>query len=208
MTTAAPDVSGTVLDDHAMQAARSYAEALVNAAAKTGEVEAVVGELEEFEDDVLRANPRFAEMLASTTVPAEAKDRILNEAFDGRALPTVLRLLRVLNRHGRLGLIAPVAREARALWDKRQNRRPVSVKSAVDLDEGQKAAIRDKVATMIGATPILAFEVDPALIGGLIIQVGDDLYDASVRTKLDRLRRSLISGNGRKDLGARRLVDS
>ncbi len=188
MSTAAPDVAGTVYDERTAHVARSYAEALINAAAKADEVDAVVGELEEIEADVLRPHPKFAEILASPSVPSHEKDRILSEAFDGRAMPTVSRFLKVLNAHGRLGLIAPVAREARALWDKRQNRKPVAIRSARELDEGQKEALRGKVAAMIGATPILSFRVDPSLIGGLVVQVGDDVYDASIKTRLERLR--------------------
>ena len=193
-----PDVAGTIFDEESVQIARTYAEAIVNVAAKTGEVEAIVGELEEIEDDILRPHPQFAALLASPSVPAPEKDRILAQLFEGRAQPNVIRLLSVLNAHGRLGLIAPVAREARALWDKRQNRRPVTVKTATELDEGQKAALGDRVAAMIGATPMLRYTVDPSLIGGLVVQDGDDLYDASIKTKLERMRRSLIEGKARE----------
>lgn len=127
---ASPDVSGTVFDDEVAQVARSYAEALLNAASKGGEAEAVLGELEEIEDDLIRDQPRIAELFASPSIPAHEKERVLSEAFEGRALPTVVRFLKVLNHHGRLGLIAPIAREARALWDRKQNRRPVTVTSA------------------------------------------------------------------------------
>ena len=138
MSQPAPDVAATVFDDEVAQVARNYAEALLNAASKAGEVESVVGELEEIEDDVLRSNPQFASLFASPSIPAPDKDRFLTEAFEGRALPTVVRFLKVLNAHGRLGLIGPIAREARVLWDRKQNRRPVDVRSAVELDEGQK----------------------------------------------------------------------
>ncbi len=198
MSAHTPDVAGTVFDEESVQIARTYAEAIVNVAAKTGEVESIVGELEEIEDDILRPHPQFAALLASPSVPAPEKDRILAQLFEGRAQPNVIRLLSVLNAHGRLGLIAPVAREARALWDKRQNRRPVTVKTATELDEGQKAALGDRVAAMIGATPMLRYTVDPSLIGGLVVQDGDDLYDASIKTKLERMRRSLIEGKARE----------
>lgn len=204
---AAPDVSGTVFDEEVSHLARTYAEALVNVAAKTGEVEAVVSELEEIEDDVLKAHPKIASILASPSVAAPDKDRILTDAFEGRALPTVVRFLKVLNNHGRLGLIAPIAHEARALWDRKQNRRPVGVTSAVNLDDVQKANLEAKVAAMIGATPVLRYAVDPSLIGGLVIQVGDDVYDASIRTKLRRLRQSLIQGKARDSAGGAALVD-
>ena len=207
MTTTAPEVAGTVFDEELTPVARSYAEALLGAAAKGDEAEAVVNELEEFTRDVLRANPRFAAMLASSTVPAPEKDRFLNEAFGGRALPTVLKFLQVLNRHDRLGLVGPIAREARLLWDRKQNRRPATVRSAVELDDGQKDAIRDRVAKLTGASPILTYEVDSALIGGVVLQVGDDLYDASIKTKLDLMRRNLIAGLSRDRASQPPLID-
>ena len=85
-----------------------------------------------------------------------------------------------------------MTRQARATLDRRQNRKPVTVRSAVPLDEGQQAALRDRLASMIHATPVITLEVDPSLIGGLVVQVGDDVYDASVRTRLERLRGRLI----------------
>ncbi|MBV8266624.1 MAG: F0F1 ATP synthase subunit delta, partial [Planctomycetaceae bacterium] len=98
-----PDVQGTVFDDEAPEVTRSYAEALLGAAEKEGQVEAVLDELDELVRDVLRAHPRFAALLASPALAATGKDRIVVETLEGRALPVVVRFLRVLNRHGRLG---------------------------------------------------------------------------------------------------------
>jgi F-type H+-transporting ATPase subunit delta len=189
-----PDVAGTVFEDDQPEVTRSYAEALLGAAQNEGQADAVLDELDEIVRDVLRDNPRFAALLASPTLPADEKDRILTETFENRALPIVVRFLRVLNRHGRLGLIASIAREARALWDREQNRRPVLVRSAVPLEDSQRETLRDRLGRMLAATPLLSFEVDPALIGGLVVQVGDDVYDASVRSRLQQLRHRLIEG--------------
>jgi F-type H+-transporting ATPase subunit delta len=191
---ATPAVLGTVFDDDTPEVTRSYAEALVNAAERQGQPEAVLDELDALVADVLGAHPRFAALLGSPTLSAHDKDRILVEAFEGRALPTVVQFLRVLNRHGRLGSIRPIARAARALRDRRQNRRAVLVRTAVPLDDAQQAALRDRLGTMLAATPILNVVVDPALIGGLVVQVGDDVYDASVRNRLEQLRHRLIEG--------------
>jgi F-type H+-transporting ATPase subunit delta len=188
------DVSGTVFDDQLPEVTRSYAEALLGAAENAGQADAVLDELDEVVSDVLRDHPRFAAILASPTLPAEQKDRILTETLEGRAHPMVVRFLRVLNRHGRLGQVGPIARAARALWDRKQNRRPVLVRSAVALDDAQREALRERIGRMIAATPVLTFEVDPALIGGLVVQVGDDVYDASVRSRLQQLRHRLIEG--------------
>ena len=132
------------------------------------------------------------EVLASARVQPAAKDRILREVFEGRASSLVLRCLRVLNRHGRLGLLTSVTTQARATLDRRNNRKPVTVRSAIALDEGQQSALRDRLASMIGATPVITLEVDPSLIGGLVVQVGDEVYDASVRTRLEAIRGRLI----------------
>ena len=180
----------TVLDDIAPELTRNYAEALLNASGD--EVNAVLEELEAICSDVLQAQPRFAAILGSPSVSVLEKDRILTDTFEGRALPTVVRFLRVLNRHGRLGLLSTVTRQARATLDRRQNRKPVTVRSAVPLDEGQKAAVLSRLASMVNATPVITLEVDPSLIGGLVVQVGDDVYDASVRTRLERIRGRLI----------------
>ena len=71
---------------------------------------------------------------------------------------------------------------------------PVYVRTAVPLDQGQEQALREQVAGMIAATPIMQITTDPSLIGGLIVQVGDQVCDASVRNRLEKLRQRLIEG--------------
>jgi len=114
--------------------------------------------------------------------------------FEGRASSLVLRFLRVLNRHERLDLLGPVLREARAIWDRRNRRIPVQVRSAVPLDETQLQSLRDQLARLIAGTPILNVSTDPELIGGMVVQVGDHRYDASVKSRLAQLRHRLIEG--------------
>lgn len=184
--------AGTVLDDEAPELSRTYAEALLGASEATGGAEAVLGELDELIEDVWRGQPAFARILASASVPQADKDRMLVEVFEGRALPVVVNFLRVLNRHGRLGLLPSVVRQARAAWDRRMNRVPVRVRTAVPLDEGQQQALRETLGRLTGGTPVMSLEVDPALLGGLVVQVGDDLYDGSLRTRLRTMRRRLV----------------
>src|SRR5262245_15762901 len=112
----AADVRGTVFEDDQPEISRSYAEALLAAARDEGDVGAVLDELDELVADVIQGQPQLAALLAAPWIPAAEKDRIVTAAFEGRALPLVVRFLRVLNRHGRLGLIAPIAAQARAIW--------------------------------------------------------------------------------------------
>jgi F-type H+-transporting ATPase subunit delta len=184
-----PRVSGETAE-----LARPYALALVNAAEKEGGIEPVLDELDQIDSDVLKVFPRFASLLGSARVSSAHKDRILTDVFEKRVSSVVLRFLRVLNRHERLGLLRVVAREARTIWDQRNKRIPVQVRAAVALDEKQLQALRDRLAALTGATPVLSVSTDPGLIGGLVVQVGDHRYDASVKSRLEQLRQRLIEG--------------
>jgi F-type H+-transporting ATPase subunit delta len=173
---------------------RHYAEALVDAAVAENQAEAALEDLEGIDHEVLRAHPKFRQILGSSQVSGTEKDRMLVELFGDRVSSVVVRFLRVLNRHGRLGLLSSLAREARQIWDKRHKRVPVFVRTAIPLDQGQEQALRERVAGMIGATPIMEISTDSSLIGGLIVQVGDQVCDASVRNRLEKLRQRLIEG--------------
>jgi F-type H+-transporting ATPase subunit delta len=197
-----PTFTGTVVDDNP-EVTRSYSEAIVNAAQKEGNAEEVLDDLDAIISGVIRKHPKFGALLGSPLISAADKDRIILSTFEGRALPIVVRFLRVLNRHGRLDALGRIARAARALWDQRENRRSVLVRSAIALDDAQQAALRDRLARMLSATPIIHLEVDPSLIGGLVVQVGDDVYDASIRSRLEQLRQRLIEGKTHEIPGGR-----
>lgn len=192
-TTPEPDVAGTVFEEGAAEIARSYALALLNVTDDRGESEAVLGELDELVEDVWRGQNEFAFLLGGGIVDPERRDRVLTEVFEGRAHPTVVQFLRVLGRRDRLELVPLVARIARSIWDERNNRVPVTVRSAVPLDDGQREQLRGRLEGLTGgATPILSEEVDASLIGGLVVRVGDQVYDASIRRRLEQIREDLM----------------
>jgi F-type H+-transporting ATPase subunit delta len=177
-----------------VEVARRYALALVDAATRQGAVDSVLDELGQIQRDVLKAFPRFAEVFVSPRVSPSKKDKMLVDIFGSRASDLVLRFLRVLNRHERLGLFDVVVREARSTWDLRNKRIPVTVRSAVPIGENQLSALRDRLARLTGATPVLQVSIDPDLIGGLVVQFGDQRYDLSVKSSLAKLHRRLIEG--------------
>ncbi len=184
-------------DESIHEAAATYAEALLNAAAKEADVDEVLQELDELRRDVMDHYREFHFLLASTSLSIEDKDRILVSAFEGHALPIVTRFIRVLNRNGRIDILGVILDKAFELWDQRQNRVHVKVRSAVPLDADQLQAVREGMRGILGpAHPVLHTAVDPSLIGGLVIQVGDQLYDMSVRRRLQLLRGQLVDVRG------------
>jgi F-type H+-transporting ATPase subunit delta len=188
------EAESTKATDQTVEVARRFAEALISAAEKEGTVDDVLAELADIQRDVLKAHPRFAQILASPQVSSPRKDKILVNVFGERASSLVTRFLRVLNRHDRLGLLDGVVREARAAWDRRNRRIPVQVRSAVALGENQLEALRQRLAELTGANPIMKVSIDPDLIAGLVVQVGDNRYDASAKSRLAQLRQRLIEG--------------
>jgi F-type H+-transporting ATPase subunit delta len=183
-----------VVPDVNLEVARRYAEALIGSAEQESGVEPALEEFAEIQSDLLDRFPAFAAIVASARVPVKEKDRILVEILDGRASSLALRFLRILNRHGRLDLLRVILREARSIWDRRQNRVPVRVLAAVPLAADQLESLRIRLAGLLAATPILQVLTDPGLIGGLVIEVGDHRYDASVKSRLEQVRQKLLEG--------------
>ncbi len=180
--------------DEEREVARNFAEALLGAAEGAGQADGILEEIEEIDRDVFKAHPGFVQLLRSRQLSAEEGERIVRDIFENRASDLAVRFLKVLNRHGRLPLFSAIAKELRQVWNKRHNLVPVEVRSAVPLDESQQAALSERVGRMIGATPILDVLTDRSLIGGVIVKVGDYVYDASVKNRLEQLRQRLIEG--------------
>ncbi len=191
----------TVFDDVSAQVARSYADGLLGAVGDRAEE--ILGELESVRDEVFGAFPAFSRVLDSRTTSVADRDRILVNTLQGRIDPVSLNFLRVVNRHDRINLISLIVGQARLTWDRKQNRRQVSVRVAAPLDDAQQAALRDKIASWIQATPILTLTVDPSLIGGLIVQIDDDVFDASIRSRLESLRHRLIERKNYAEIQSR-----
>lgn len=187
------DVSGTVFDEGAEEIAHSYATAFLNVSESSNESELLLHELDEFVTDIFRDQPVFAGLLSEGISDQQRRDQVLVSTFEGRAHPTLLKFLRVLNRRDRLGLVPLVARSARAIWDRQNNRVPVTIRSAVALDADQRALLQERLVSLAGgATPMITEEVQPDLIGGLVVQIGDQLYDASIRNQLRRLHEEML----------------
>lgn len=179
-------------DAVADQTVSHYAEALVNAAEHAGQAAEVIDELDSLTRDVFNAQPDFERLLASGIISHQDKAQIIQSALGTRAHPILLRFLNVLNEHGRLDLLRGIARECVRLRDQRSGRRPVLVRAAVPLNDETRARLRTRLTGLLGADPIFRMRVEPDLLGGMIVQIGDTVYDGSVRTRLERMREQLL----------------
>jgi F-type H+-transporting ATPase subunit delta len=187
-----PPRQDTVLDVTAEQIARVYAKALLAAAAQSPDVAGLVDEFHSLVQDVLQPFPALEQALRSSLVSLEQKERLLDRVFAGRASETVLNFLKVVARHGRLELLRPIARQLRKLYAKELGQADVEIRTAAALDASLEREIGDQLRATLGAEPILRVFVDPALVAGMIIRVGDRVFDSSVATQLHLLRRAMI----------------
>jgi F-type H+-transporting ATPase subunit delta len=182
----------TVMDATSQRVAKVYAEALLAAADQRNQTDQVLEELGSLVEDVFRADPQLEAFLASGAISRKPKAEAIRRGFEGKASETFLNFLLVLNEHQRLDLLRAILRAARELRDERAGRLPVLVTSAAPLPDDQREQLLHDLRARYNKEPVLTLRVDPALLGGLVVRVGDWLYDASVRARLENIRKQLI----------------
>ena len=180
-------VSSVMEDPSARAIARVYATALVDAAASAG-VGDVLDELASFLDDVLEAQPEFHSILVGMAVGRDQKVAMIERVVGPVGTPVLTSFLTTLARHERLDLLPLVLEEARLIEDTRGGRKSVQVTSSQPLDPETLESIRASLDSALPFTPILDTQVDSSLIGGLVIQVENTVYDSSLRTRIKQLR--------------------
>ena len=186
-----PDTTNTSdsfhVDIAADRVAKVYAQAIVEAADAAGCRREVLAELGSLAREVLPKVPDAAAVFSSPKVSAEEKGRIIDRIAGGRMQATTTNALHVLARHGRLGMLPAVVAAAERLADERDGKRQATFTTAVPLDAADQARIVAETEKALAATLVPAFVVDPAIIGGLVVRVGDTIYDQSVATGLTRI---------------------
>src|SRR4051794_17277749 len=175
----------------AARLARVYAEALTAAAGP--QADAIGDELDELVNDVLAEHPAVERFLASGAVGRKVKASVLDAALKSGTSELVRNFVGVLNQNGRLGLLRAIDAAYKRLRDEAGGRVRVTVTSAVALSDEQVQRLRQTLSAQLKAEPVLDARTDPDLLGGLVVRVGDRVYDTSVRTRLETLRNHLLA---------------
>lgn len=180
-------VQSRSVDISAQRVARVYAQAIIDAADKKNCRADVLEELESLVRDVLPKVPRALEVFASPKVALEQKLTLIDRIAAGRMQPTTVHALHVLARHGRLGLVGEIVAGARALANELAGLQQARFTTAVPLGDDQQRQLVADVEQAVGARLAASFAVNPELIGGLVVMIGDTVYDQSIATGLGRL---------------------
>jgi F-type H+-transporting ATPase subunit delta len=169
-----------------------YAEAVLGAAQSAGQTDSLLDELDWLVADVLDRFPALEQILGSALVSPEEKADLLDRVFGAAISPLLLNSLKVISRHGRLDCLRAVHRRLHALYDQRRGRVPVLLRTATAVDDALAARITENLRRFLGGEPVLQRAVDPDLIGGAVVRVGDTIYDGSVATQLENARKQMI----------------
>jgi F-type H+-transporting ATPase subunit delta len=171
--------------------ARNYAETLFELGEQAGKTEEYA-ELIDAVADVVETTPAIGDMLMSPRVPKSEKSRLLGAGLKAAPKQFVL-FLQAVVRRGRGQLLREIANAYAVLLDVKFNRLRAGVTLARTPDAALRKAIEAGLSKAFGKEVIPSFHTDPQLLGGAVVRVGERVYDGSVRRRLTRLRRQLLS---------------
>lgn len=171
--------------------ARNYAEALFELGEGSGQT-TLYADLIDAVAAAVETTPQIQAVLMSPRVPKSEKSRMLAAALKGAPKEFVLFLQAVVKR-GRQQLLREIATAYLALLDLKLNRVRAGVTLARPADEKMRKAIQEALSKQLRKEVIASFSVDPEILGGAVVRVGERIHDGSVRRRLTKLRRQLIS---------------
>jgi ATP synthase F1 delta subunit len=169
--------------------AQVYARSLFEVAKEQDKLDVVKEQLGQFAE-ALDGNRELAIYFFSPYFSTPEKKDGLGKLLDG-ADDVVANFLALLIENHRMPVVFRVRREYDVLWEQENKRLPVTVTSAVALDEATVKSIGDAIGQQTGQQVELTANVDPDVLGGLIVRVGNSILDASIRNRLENLRRSV-----------------
>jgi ATP synthase F1 delta subunit len=171
--------------------ARVYATALFEAAKDRGKLDAIRDQLAQFADTLSDNHEMQVFLFSPYFSSAEKIDGLKKAVSDPE--PEFQNFLELLLEKGRMPVIYRIRRQFDALWNKENKRLGVTVTSAVELDPEIAKRIGKEIEEQTGNTVELESRVDPDILGGLVLQVGNMVLDTSIRNRLEKLRKSVAS---------------
>jgi F-type H+-transporting ATPase subunit delta len=170
-----------------------YAKALMSVAADNNAVDQVGVEVAELLE-VLASSEDLAGFLANPLISSDTKKGVLRQIAEGKVSNFLLSFLMLLVDRGRVPFLKSVLQQYQTLLREQNQMVLADVTAAVELTEDQQNAIRDRVKAMTGASSVeLSVQIDPSLLGGLVVKVGSQVVDASLRGQLRRIGMQLAT---------------
>ncbi len=186
-----------VIDDTAIGIADVYARSLFDLAAAGNAVDGVAGEFGDL-IELIDAQPDVATFMTSEAIDVDRRAETLEKLFRGQLGDLLLNTLLVINGKGRLSLIREIHAAFVRLREEQQNRVDATVTTATALNDEQRQRVIDSIGQRTGKQVTLYEQVDPEILGGLVVQVGDERLDGSVASQLGRIEQLLHERAGQE----------
>lgn len=172
---------------------RRYASALLDVAIQQNKLDQVEADLKGV-DQVLRTVPQLQRALRIPTVSSRRKKELLRTAFAARVDALSQRFLELIVERRRETVLTDIYAEFHRLANEHRNILPVQVWSATPLTDAEREGLAAALSQRTGKKIVLEVALDPAIMGGLVVRMGDTIIDGSVRTRLAQLRNRLLAG--------------
>lgn len=170
--------------------AQVYARSLFQVAQEQGKLDVVREELGQV-SETLETNHDMRLFFFSPYFSTEEKREGLKQTIEG-ADPVTMNVLDVLVENHRLPLVPRIRREYERMWRDANDLLPVTVTSAVELDDAVVARIGEEIGRQTGRKVELTRTVDPSIVGGFIVRVGNSILDSSIKNRLENLRKQIV----------------
>jgi F-type H+-transporting ATPase subunit delta len=172
--------------------AQVYGRSLFQAALGQGRLDELREQLGQFAD-ALEQHHELAVFFFSPYFSTTEKQQSLGGLLEG-ADEIFVNFLNLLIENHRMPVIFRIRQEYERLWDEENKTLPVEITSAIALDEDTTASLGQTIGERAGRKVTLAARVDPDILGGIVIRVGNSILDASIRNRLEQLRRHVAQG--------------
>jgi F-type H+-transporting ATPase subunit delta len=172
--------------------AQVYARALFEVAHEQGTLDALREQLVQFAE-ALESNRQLAIFFFSPYFSTAEKEQGLERILEG-ADKSFVNFLRLLIEKHRMPVLFRIRHEYERLWDEENKVLPVEITSAIELDQATTESLGRSIGERAGRKVSLAAHVDPGIIGGIVVRVGNSILDASIRNRLEQLRRQVAQG--------------
>lgn len=173
--------------------ARRYAQALLESAERDRLLDAVLADLRVLQEHIAESR-EFRSFLRSPVIKGHMKLSILRNVFGGSVSALTLDFLRLLIEKRREALLSEVIAELFLMNDVRQGIVTLELKAALELSDAHRSAITQRFEHLTGKKIRISFSVDTSLRGGILVRVGDTVYDGSIKRQLELLRERFAQG--------------
>ncbi|ROL61076.1 ATP synthase F1 subunit delta [Bacteroidetes/Chlorobi group bacterium ChocPot_Mid] len=172
-----------------------YAKALLESAKKEGVVELINNDFKSIKMTFLMSK-ELRHFAGSPVIQLWRKKKVLNEIFEEEKIsPLSMEFLILLIDKRRGDLVLSIIEEFEKLYNILNNRLPITVESAVEMDEKMKEQVLNKVSAKTKMTILPEYKLNEELKGGILVRIQDWVFDASIKNQLKMLRKQLIEGN-------------